>query len=466
MFSTCSCTSHTGTCRRPCGDNVTPQDSSFDNVIDARENEKTEATRAEEAKRTAETQGLREARDGSDLERQNIQVREQHGLQVVELEGHWVRAKTNSEQGVTPSRITILADCAYISKEGLLNWAPGYSADTTRVNLDATANGTLVQTPDGVLVQMPDGTERKGCLEGDPENRFLQKLRWNDGEVWMRKGPELTEGQNEYEAAKRIVNFLTNKTARRRRLMKHLKKFQFAVSLVVRSKGMNPQEKMMDLKYWIEAADKKHRYGARLVPYYKEWLHCESSQGFLEWLDHGNGKTLDLEESPRDLLVTSNVEYLDDAGRAACEVTFVGNKDGKKLMVYKATGAPVHTPVSSFVALYRIGISTKYIYVCDLKYRLYVHKKKTGCFHHSSFLSGRPARAAGGLVVKNGTLLVVNGNSGHYKPTVSMQQKAWRHLEELHGLDHKSYLMVYPRTRKVCPSFCKCSLRVPANFPW
>ena len=41
---------------------------------------------------------------------------------------------------------------------------------------------------------------------------------------------------------------LTNKTARRRRLKKHLNIMKLAVSLVLKSKGVHPDEKMMALK--------------------------------------------------------------------------------------------------------------------------------------------------------------------------------------------------------------------------
>eukprot|EP00746_Dinoflagellata_sp_MGD_P121507 gnl/MRDRNA2_/MRDRNA2_56655_c0_seq1.p1 gnl/MRDRNA2_/MRDRNA2_56655_c0~~gnl/MRDRNA2_/MRDRNA2_56655_c0_seq1.p1 ORF type:complete len:244 (-),score=43.95 gnl/MRDRNA2_/MRDRNA2_56655_c0_seq1:40-771(-) len=234
---------------------------------------------------------------------------------------------------------------------------------------------------------------------------------------------------------------------------------------VLSLKGNDPTEKLMDQKYWIEAADKQHRYGSLLVPYYREWLASGSSEGFFKWLDEGDGKDLDLDESPRELLVASSVEYLDDAGRAECEVTFVDDEDGEKVMVYKATGEPVDTPVRKCFPLYRIGVSTKYIFVCDLDYHVYVHKKAKGMFHHSSFLGGRPARAAGGVVVEDGKLLAVNGNSGHYKPSPRMLEDVWGYVEEEYGVDRDSYLLVYPRTRRICPAFCKCVPTVPANFP-
>lgn len=268
----------------------------------------------------------------------------------------------------------------------------------------------------------------------------------------------------QYEAAKKIANLLVNKTARRRRISKLMSTFDLASALSL--KGTDSTEKLMDQKYWIEAADKQHRYGSLLVPYYKEWLASGSSEGFFTWLDEGDGKDLDLEESPRDKLVTSAVEYLDDAGREACQVIFAEDDDtGEMLMVYKATGEVVDTPVRCCMPLYRIGVSSKYIFVCDLDYNLYVHQKKTGFFHHSSFLNGRPARAAGGVVVEDGILLVVNGNSGHYKPSPRMLEDVWGYMEETYGLDPDSYLMVYPRTRRICPAFCKCVPTVPANFP-
>lgn len=243
--------------------------------------------------------------------------------------------------------------------------------------------------------------------------------------------------------------------------------------------GIDDSDCVMDFKYWIEAADPKHRYGSQLHPYYLQWLESGTRQAFFNWLDYGHGKDLDLETSPRHRLTSSRVTYFSPRECSEYEVVFVRNGDGQVLLHWKLDsrdgshkqGAPVNTPRQRALWLYRLGWPTKYIFAVDMEYRLYVHEKVKGRFHHSSFLSGRPCRAAGGIVIENGVLLAVTGNSGHYKPTPRMLDGAFRHFEQEHGLDRGSYILAHPRTRKLlgpCTPGCVVfeKLRLPSNFPW
>ena len=65
------------------------------------------------------------------------------------------------------------------------------------------------------------------------------------------------------------------------------------------SKKKDDNCKVMAVKYWLEAADQRHRYGTLLVPYYKAWMASGSQRNFFYWLDEGAGKELDLVDSPR-----------------------------------------------------------------------------------------------------------------------------------------------------------------------
>ena len=112
---------------------------------------------------------------------------------------------------------------------------------------------------------------------------------------------------------------------------------------------------------------------------------------------------------------------------------------------------------------YRFGIGTKYIFVVDANHILYVHRKKKGAFHHSSFLKGRSALCAGGIVVKNGKLLVVNSSSGHYKPSKKVMKRTFGYFEQEKGLPPNTYYMVYPRVNKPCG--CACCKAMPLNAP-
>nr|POF07868.1 iq domain-containing protein iqm1 [Quercus suber] len=93
--------------------------------------------------------------------------------------------------------------------------------------------------------------------------------------------------------------------------------------------------KVMGLEYFLEMVDQKHRYGSNLRRYHQEWKKADTHDNFFYWLDYGEGKSLDLEDRPRERLDTEQVRYLsreerqrylvniDKAGR------FCWNKDGK-----------------------------------------------------------------------------------------------------------------------------------------
>ncbi len=100
----------------------------------------------------------------------------------------------------------------------------------------------------------------------------------------------------------------------------------------------------------------------------------------------------------------TNVSYLDETKRKKHQVKF----DGRTLVV----------PV---VNRFEIGVlqntAGDLIYVVDASHNFFVGIKKLSEFHHSSFLAGGPARAAGTIRLGQGfQILEVNNHSGHYKP--------------------------------------------------
>jgi hypothetical protein len=225
------------------------------------------------------------------------------------------------------------------------------------------------------------------------------------------------------------------------------------------------KQKNMSMKYWIEAADPQHRYGSLLEPYCRLWMKNNVQGSFFEWLDEGEGREIDLQESPRQELMASHVEYLDKSGREQCEIGFAKDEKGQVRLIYKESGERLDTPRLGCCCFwtYRFGAPSKYIFVVDGNNKFFVHRKKTGAFHHSSFLGGRPAIAAGGLVAKDGKLLVVNSNSGHYKPSAKMLEKTFKRFEDDFGLLRDSYTIVYPRTVKLCG--CSCLPEIASNAP-
>jgi hypothetical protein len=68
--------------------------------------------------------------------------------------------------------------------------------------------------------------------------------------------------------------------------------------------------KMMDLQYFLEMVDTKHRYGSNLRAYHSVWKNGPSKQNFFYWLDYGEGKDVELERVPRERLGREQVRYL------------------------------------------------------------------------------------------------------------------------------------------------------------
>jgi hypothetical protein len=68
--------------------------------------------------------------------------------------------------------------------------------------------------------------------------------------------------------------------------------------------------KMMELQYWLEFVDIKHRHGSNLRKYHVHWQAQDTQENFFYWLDHGAGKDLELEECSRERLDRMQVRYL------------------------------------------------------------------------------------------------------------------------------------------------------------
>lgn len=68
--------------------------------------------------------------------------------------------------------------------------------------------------------------------------------------------------------------------------------------------------KMMDLQYFLEMVDQKHRYGSHLRKYHAYWKTQDTNQNFFYWLDHGDGLHMDMPECTRKKLDAEQVRYL------------------------------------------------------------------------------------------------------------------------------------------------------------
>lgn len=85
--------------------------------------------------------------------------------------------------------------------------------------------------------------------------------------------------------------------------------------------------KTMDLSYFLEMVDVKHRYGSNLRKYHAEWRARPTHENFFYWLDHGEGKDLELPNCSRQRLDSMQVRYLSKEERRLYEV--VVGENGK-----------------------------------------------------------------------------------------------------------------------------------------
>jgi hypothetical protein len=67
---------------------------------------------------------------------------------------------------------------------------------------------------------------------------------------------------------------------------------------------------LMDLRYFLEMVDVKHRYGTNLQVYHEEWQREDTKQPFFEWLDHGPGRHMNLPGCSREKLDRERIRYL------------------------------------------------------------------------------------------------------------------------------------------------------------
>jgi hypothetical protein len=68
--------------------------------------------------------------------------------------------------------------------------------------------------------------------------------------------------------------------------------------------------KQMDLQYWLEMVDLKHRYGSNLRTYHEQWKKADTKENFFYWLDYGEGRFIDCAGCPREKLDREQVRYL------------------------------------------------------------------------------------------------------------------------------------------------------------
>ncbi|KAF4148073.1 hypothetical protein GN958_ATG02767 [Phytophthora infestans] len=207
------------------------------------------------------------------------------------------------------------------------------------------------------------------------------------------------------------------------------------------SEHLSCRPSMLHKDFWLEALDEQHRYGFHLRAFHKAWKletaeeeDSSSDASFFHWLDHGNGKNVDLPECTQQQLRTTKVEYCNAEQRKSYELKFVSNKEDEIVRVQYATSERiVNTDELS-----------KWIFVIDLSGRMYLGRKRKGRFHHSSFVSGAPILAAGKIIIKNGIIIAVEPHSGHFKPRLENVLALCSILAN-HGVDIDHIAFVKPK---------------------
>ena len=95
----------------------------------------------------------------------------------------------------------------------------------------------------------------------------------------------------------------------------------------------------MGLQYFLEMVDLKHRYGANLRVYHEEWKKADTNENFFYWLDHGEGRLVDIDACPREQLEREQVRYLTREERQYYLVTV--DHDGR--LCWAKNGARIDT---------------------------------------------------------------------------------------------------------------------------
>ncbi|KAL9117339.1 MAG: hypothetical protein Q9187_006126 [Circinaria calcarea] len=97
--------------------------------------------------------------------------------------------------------------------------------------------------------------------------------------------------------------------------------------------------KMMDLSYFLEMVDLKHRYGSHLRAYHAEWMKADTHENFFYWLDYGEGRNIDLQLCGRDRLDREQVRYLSREER----MDYLVEVDKEGRLCWKRNGARIDT---------------------------------------------------------------------------------------------------------------------------
>lgn len=99
--------------------------------------------------------------------------------------------------------------------------------------------------------------------------------------------------------------------------------------------------KMMDLQYFLEMVDLKHRYGSNLRSYHDTWKKSNTRENFFYWLDFGEGKDYEHPNVTRDRLDREQVRYLSREER----MSYLVEIDNEGRLCWAKNGERINTTV-------------------------------------------------------------------------------------------------------------------------
>jgi hypothetical protein len=99
--------------------------------------------------------------------------------------------------------------------------------------------------------------------------------------------------------------------------------------------------KMMDLQYFLEMVDVKHRYGSNLRSYHEQWKREDTHENFFYWLDYGDGRTFEHPTVSRERLEKEQVRYLSREER----LNYLVKVDSEGRLCWVKNGNRINTTV-------------------------------------------------------------------------------------------------------------------------
>ncbi|MGH7940370.1 MAG: hypothetical protein ACREFR_04795 [Limisphaerales bacterium] len=199
----------------------------------------------------------------------------------------------------------------------------------------------------------------------------------------------------------------------------------------------------------MEKLDSRHLMADMLELCLDKYKQMRPQVNFFEWVDRMDTRQLRAIIEPRlpadrpaHIQVTNfvqGVKYLDEVSRPSYQLIV---RNGK---IWAAGGGPGGSPAGKRLfdtKDYSTGFSGSgwAIFVISHDNRLYAGSHVIGKFHHSSFLSGAPVKAAGEMQVRAGDLYKLTAKTGHYKTPKENFFKAIQFFR-YHRIDPHHYMV-------------------------